>query len=156
MWLELELFFYLLLIKPILNDHLCDVWNVSWNRSFKIKRLNMLLAGIWTIDCNNHCCVTKCSNLHCFPAENTQLSLSHTFSRNQEARNIFRGWCGSGSLMRMQWSCWLRLYFLKTWLRLKDLLKKKKKEMYLMYNIVFISGVPHSDSAFTYIGKWSH
>lgn len=29
----------------------------------------------------------------------------------------------------------------------------KKKEMYLMYNIVFVSGVPHSDSAFTYIGK---
>ena len=61
-------------------------------------------------------------------AENNQHSLSHTFSRNQEARSIFRRWCGSGSLMRVQWSCWLQLYFLKTWLRLKDLLKKKKKK----------------------------
>ena len=27
------------------------------------------------------------------------------------------------------------------------------KKMYLIYNIVFVSGVLHSDSTFTYIGK---
>lgn len=35
MWIDMKIFYLLLIFKYTLNDHLYDIWSVPWNKSIK-------------------------------------------------------------------------------------------------------------------------